>query len=99
MFDFSRSGIDSVHMEDGFSLYEGKALDRNDSKEGPVHVSNCISIPTFLSACTMGCNSTNQIIIILFLIFEHNSVTVLLGVSMNSNLTQDTRQTICFTCP
>lgn len=35
--DFSRSGTDSVHIDDGFSLYEGKALDRDDSKEGPVH--------------------------------------------------------------
>jgi len=35
--DFARSGTNSIHMEDGLSLYEGKALTRNDSKEGAVH--------------------------------------------------------------
>lgn len=45
--DFARSGTDSVHMEDGFSLYEGKAVTKNDSKEGAVHVSYFFRIPTF----------------------------------------------------
>ena len=64
--DFSRSGTDSVHMNDGFSLYEGRALDRNDSKEGPVHVSSNVSIPTFSSStCTAGFSISNNLIIFL----------------------------------
>jgi len=64
--DFSRSGTDSVHMNDGFSLYEGRALDRNDSKEGPVHVSSNLSIPTFSSStCTAGFSISHNLIIFL----------------------------------
>ena len=62
--DFARSGTDSVHMNDGFSLYEGRALDRNDVKEGPVHVSSYLSIPTFSSTtCPVAFNISNNVII------------------------------------
>ena len=62
--DFARSGTDSVHMNDGFSLYEGRALDRNDVKEGPVHVSSHLSIPTCSSTtCPVAFNISNNLII------------------------------------